>query len=135
MGFATRNRQSFRHEHEAQALAGHHQKSCENLRNLWLIPVLIALVAQLDRALASGAKGCGFDPRRAHAVSDKKHCGPRSRSLFTRHRNFRPRENSLSQCFEPAEQILLAGDSDNLIAQLAVFEKEQRRNRANVVLG
>src|SRR5262249_20035322 len=27
--------------------------------------MLIALVAQLDRALASGAKGCGFDPRRA----------------------------------------------------------------------
>src|SRR6266567_9637737 len=58
---------------------------CENLRNLWLIPVLIAPVAQLDRALASGAKGCGFDPRRAHVfsdklyvVSDKKHCGPRS---------------------------------------------------------
>src|SRR5437764_2859283 len=25
-----------------------------------------APVAQLDRALASGAKGCGFDPRRAH---------------------------------------------------------------------
>src|SRR5438034_8994196 len=39
---------------------------CENLRNLWLIPVLIAPVAQLDRALASGAKGCGFDPRRAY---------------------------------------------------------------------
>ena len=38
---------------------------CENLWNLWLIPVLIAPVAQLDRALASGAKGCGFDPRRA----------------------------------------------------------------------
>ena len=26
--------------------------------------VLFARVAQLDRALASGAKGCGFDPRR-----------------------------------------------------------------------
>ena len=26
---------------------------------------LSAPVAQLDRALASGAKGCGFDPRRA----------------------------------------------------------------------
>ena len=39
---------------------------CENLWNLWLIPVLHrAPVAQLDRALASGAKGCGFDPRRA----------------------------------------------------------------------
>src|SRR6266581_6942026 len=25
----------------------------------------LAPVAQLDRALASGAKGCGFDPRRA----------------------------------------------------------------------
>jgi hypothetical protein len=29
---------------------------------------------------------------------------------------FRPRENSLSQRFEPAEQILLACDSDDLVA-------------------
>ena len=65
-GFATRNRQPFKHEHEARQGAGQHQKVCENQRDLWLIPVLIALVAQLDRALASGAKGCGFDPRRAH---------------------------------------------------------------------
>ena len=27
-----------------------------------------APVAQLDRALASEAKGCGFDPRRAHVL-------------------------------------------------------------------
>ncbi len=27
---------------------------------------VIAPVAQLDRALASGAKGCEFDPRQAH---------------------------------------------------------------------
>ena len=51
------------------------------------------------------------------------------------HWNFRPRENSLSQCFQPAEQILLARNADDLIAQLAVLEKKQRRNRANVVLG
>ena len=56
-------------------------------------------------------------------------------SLFTRHWNFRPRENSLSQCFQPAEQILLARNADDLIAQLAVLEKKQRWNRANVVLG
>jgi hypothetical protein len=62
------NRQPFEHEHEAPAWAGYHQKVCENLWDLWLIPVLIALVAQLDRALASGAKGCGFDPRRAHSL-------------------------------------------------------------------
>jgi hypothetical protein len=65
-GFASRNRQPFGHEPEARAQAGQHQKICENLPDLWLIPVLVALVAQLDRALASGAKGCGFDPRRAH---------------------------------------------------------------------
>ena len=47
------------------------QKICENLWDLWLIPVLIALVAQLDRALASGAKGCGFDPRRAQCLSNQ----------------------------------------------------------------
>jgi hypothetical protein len=29
-----------------------------------------APVAQLDRALASGAKGCGFDPRRAQNVAE-----------------------------------------------------------------
>ena len=42
--------------------------------------------------------------------------GPGHLSLFTRHWNFRPRENSLSQRFEPAKQILLARDSDDLIA-------------------
>jgi hypothetical protein len=33
-----------------------------------------APVAQLDRALASGAKGCGFDPLRAYfsVISDRK---------------------------------------------------------------
>src|SRR5438067_10095864 len=29
-----------------------------------------APVAQLDRALASGAKGCGFDPRRAQSFAE-----------------------------------------------------------------
>ena len=38
--------------------------SVEIRANLWLV-LLSASVAQLDRALASGAKGCGFDPRRA----------------------------------------------------------------------
>ena len=66
--FATRNRQSFRHQDEATAGAGLQQKTCENQWDLWLIPILIALVAQLDRALASEAKGCGFDPRRAHGL-------------------------------------------------------------------
>ena len=51
------------------------------------------------------------------------------------HWNFRPRENSLSQCFQSAEQILLARNADDLVAQLAVLEKKQRRNGANVVLG
>ena len=55
------------------------RKICENLQDLWLIPVLIALVAQLDRALASGAKGCRFDPCRAHSLGKcsfhrKKRC-------------------------------------------------------------
>ena len=66
-GFATRNRQAFEHEHQARARR--HHKICENQPDLWLIAVFIALVAQLDRALASGAKGCGFDPRRAHSLS------------------------------------------------------------------
>ena len=51
------------------------------------------------------------------------------------HWNFRLRENSLSQCLHPAEQILLARNADDLIAQLAVLEKKQCWNRANVVLG
>ena len=51
------------------------------------------------------------------------------------HWNFRRAKIPLSQCFQPAEQILLARDANDLIAQLAVLEKEQRRNRANVVLG
>jgi hypothetical protein len=41
----------------------------------------------------------------------------------------------LRQCFQAAEQILLARNANDLIAQLAVLEKKQRRNRANVVLG
>src|SRR6266446_6569196 len=32
----------------------------------------LAPVAQLDRALASGAKGCGFDPRRAQFRGSEK---------------------------------------------------------------
>ncbi len=31
-------------------------------------PSETARVAQLDRALASGARGCGFDPRRAYQL-------------------------------------------------------------------
>ena len=48
---------------------------CEIPRNLWLIRFSFAPVAQLDRALASGAKGCGFDPRRAHGC-----CVPNERT-------------------------------------------------------
>ena len=48
---------------------------------------------------------------------------------------FSPPENSLSQCFQPAEQILLARNTDDLITQLAVLKKKQRRNRADIVLG
>ena len=62
--FATRNRGAFEQKRKHEDM----QKICENLANLWLIPSPSAPVAQLDRALASGAKGCGFDPRRAHSV-------------------------------------------------------------------
>ena len=41
-----------------------------------------ALVAQLDRALASGAKGCGFDPRRAQ-YSKSPQTAKRSRSVLS----------------------------------------------------
>ena len=100
----------------------------------------LALVAQLDRALASEAKGCGFDPRRAHRLQGSRSAcralGQQARRLpYVIRWNFRLRENSLSQCFHSADQILLARYADDLIAQLAVLEKKQRRNRANVVLG
>jgi hypothetical protein len=49
--------------------------------------------------------------------------------------NFRDAKIPLSQRFQSAQQILFARYADDLIAQLAVLEKEQRRNRANVVLG
>src|SRR6266436_6890101 len=62
--FATRNRGAFEQKRKHEDM----QKICENLANLWLIPSPSAPVAQLDRALASGAKGCGFDPRRAHSA-------------------------------------------------------------------
>ena len=40
----------------------------------------------------------------------------------------------LPQRFEPVEQIFFACDSDDLVAQLAVLEKEQSRDRSDVVL-
>jgi hypothetical protein len=39
--------------------------SVEIRLNLWLVVNLPAPVVQLDRATASGAVGCGFEPRRA----------------------------------------------------------------------
>ena len=43
--------------------------------------------------------------------------------------------NSSGQRFDSIQQVFLARDSRDLIAQLAVLEKKQSRNRANVVLG
>jgi hypothetical protein len=72
-------------------------------------------------ALASGPKVVGsiLAGRILSVISDewsvtRNTAAPRS--LVTLHWNFRPRENFLSQCFEPAEQILLARDSDHLVA-------------------
>jgi hypothetical protein len=42
--------------------------SVEIRLNLWLVVNLPAPVVQLDRATASGAVGCGFEPRRAHSL-------------------------------------------------------------------
>ena len=47
---------------------------------------------------------------------------------------FRNADFGLSQRLEPAKQIFFACDTGDLIAQLAVFEKEQGRDGANVVL-
>ena len=41
---------------------------------------------------------------------------------------------ALRECFEPPEQILLARHPDHLIAELAVLEKEERGDRADIVL-
>jgi hypothetical protein len=68
--------------------------------------------------LASGAKGCGFDPRRAHF----------------RNFEFRNPDFGLLQRIEPAEQIFFARDAGDLITQLPVFKKEEGRDGANVVL-
>src|SRR5438132_3723318 len=69
-----------------------------------------APVVQLDRATASGAVGCAFEPRRAH--SDP--------------------EWHLAQRCDSAEQILFACHAGDLVADLSVFENEQRRDRTNV---
>jgi hypothetical protein len=46
---------------------------CENQCNLWLIfGSTSAPVVQLDRATASGAVGCGFEPRRAHSLNQRQ---------------------------------------------------------------
>src|SRR5438876_3996654 len=47
---------------------------------------------------------------------------------------FRRVENFLCQRVEPIQQIFFARDTCDLIAQLAVLEKEKSRDRANVVL-
>src|SRR5207248_7781111 len=90
------------------------RKICENLSNLWLIPSPSAPVAQLDRALASGAKGCGFDPRRAHGLGSRRRAA-RQDAAAPRRYYFRALEKSLPQRFEAVEQILLAGNPDDLI--------------------
>ena len=49
---------------------------CENQCNLWLIfGSTSAPVVQLDRATASGAVGCAFEPRRAHFQFRISECG------------------------------------------------------------
>ncbi len=49
---------------------------CENQCNLWLIfGSTSAPVVQLDRATASGAVGCAFEPRRAHFQFRVSECG------------------------------------------------------------
>ena len=108
--FATRNRGAFEQKRKHEDM----QKICENLANLWLIPSPSAPVAQLDRALASGAKGCGFDPRRAHGLGSRRRAA-RQDAAAPRRYYFRALEKSLPQRFEAVEQILLAGNPDDLI--------------------
>jgi hypothetical protein len=48
--------------------------------------------------------------------------------------NFRAAKTFLRQRFEAVEQIFFVRDSDDLVTELPVLEKEQRRNRTNVVL-
>ena len=47
----------------------------------------IARVAQLDRALASEAEGCGFDPRRAHHPGPFEEGLPAAAKFSTRSRD------------------------------------------------
>src|SRR4051812_37219587 len=80
-----------------------------------------APVAQLDRVTASEAVGCAFEPRRAHfsGASQRLSAGPSPGLPIP------GSLNGLSQRFQPAEQILLARHSDNLIAQLPILEEEE----------
>jgi len=68
-------------------------------------------------ALVSGAKGCGFDPRRAHFLQK-----------FSRSQKF-----PLPQRFDSDQQIFFARDAGDLVAQLAVLEKQKGRDRADIV--
>ena len=55
-------------------------------------------------------------------------------SPITNHWKVSRWRNFLCQCLETVEQVFLARDSNDLVAQLAVLEKKQGRNRANIVL-
>ena len=85
-----------------------------------------APVAQLDRALASGAKGCGFDPRRAYGLWGRRSAcralswQPRPLPYTLIYEQIFARENFLPQRVEPIQQIFLTGNAGDLIAQLAV---------------
>ena len=46
---------------------------------------------------------------------------------------FETRKFPLTQRFDAIQQILLARNSCDLVAQLTILEKKQSRNRANVV--
>jgi hypothetical protein len=79
--------------------------SVEIRANLWLV-LLSAPVVQLDRATASGAVGCAFEPRRAHSLSNTVFIGRMKNSPIP-HVRASKRTDSPSICQVLPSRILL----------------------------
>ena len=83
---------------------------------------------QTSVARSLGRRAYGFASEQVGSTR----CGVRSAQRADP-TNFRSAKISSSQRFDPVKQIFFTRDAGDLIAQLAILEKEQSRDRANVV--
>src|SRR5882672_4328684 len=68
-----------------------------------------ARVAQLDRASASGAEGCGFDPRLAHHLPSLMNNPPKRKAWFKPSRS-----SKFSDCYCQVPRNVASGDCNRI---------------------